>query len=77
MLAILHDMDFVAESFERVIVMAHGEVLADGTREEVFAQKEVLEKARIEQPYLTRLCRMLGYERLYFSLKAGGQEEAI
>lgn len=76
-LAILHDMDFVAESFERVIVMAHGEVLADGTREEVFAQKEVLEKARIEQPYLTRLCRMLGYERLYFSLKEGGQEEAI
>ena len=63
-LAILHDMDFVAESFERVIVMAHGEVLADGTREEVFAQKEVLEKARIEQPYLTRLCRMLGFERL-------------
>lgn len=77
MLAILHDMDFVAESFERVIVMAHGEVLADGTREEVFAQKEVLEKARIEQPYLTRLCRMLGYEGLYFSLKEGGQEEAI
>ena len=76
-LAILHDMDFVAESFERVIVMAHGEVLADGTREEVFAQKEVLEKARIEQPYLTRLCRMLGYERLYFSLKEDGQEEAI
>ena len=76
-LAILHDMDFVAESFERVIVMAHGEVLADGTREEVFAQKEVLEKARIEQPYLTRLCRMLGYEGLYFSLKEGGQEEAI
>ena len=39
--------------------------------------KEVLEKARIEQPYLTRLCRMLGYEGLYFSLKEGGQEEAI
>ena len=27
-IAILHDMDFVAESFERVIVMAHGKVLA-------------------------------------------------
>ncbi len=31
-IAILHDMDFVAESFERVIVMAHGKVLADGTK---------------------------------------------
>ena len=75
-LAILHDMDFVAESFERVIVMAHGQVLADGTREEVFAQEDVLEKARIEQPYLTRLCRMLGYQKLYFSLKESEQEEA-
>ena len=65
-IAILHDMDFVAENFERVIVMAHGEVLADGTREEVFAQEEVLKKARIEQPYMTRLCSLLGYEKLYF-----------
>ena len=59
LLAILHDMDFVAENFERVIVMAHGQVLADGTREEVFAQEEVLKKARIEQPYMTRLCSLL------------------
>ena len=65
-LAILHDMDFVAENFERVIVMAHGGVLADGTREEVFAKEEVLKKARIEQPYMTRLCSLLGYEKLYF-----------
>ena len=28
-IAILHDMDFVAESFERVIVMAHGKVLSE------------------------------------------------
>lgn len=68
-IAILHDMDFVAESFERVIVMAHGKVLADGTKEEVFAQKDVLEQARIDQPYLTKLCQQLGYKKLYFSLK--------
>lgn len=68
-IAILHDMDFVAESFERVIVMAHGRVLADGTKEEVFAQKAVMEQARIEQPYLTKLCQQLGYERLYFTLE--------
>ena len=68
-IAILHDMDFVAESFERVIVMAHGKVLADGTKEEVFAQKDVLEQARIDQPYLTKLCQQLGYRKLYFSLK--------
>lgn len=75
-IAILHDMDFVAECFERVIVMAHGKVLADGTREEVFARKEVLEQARIDQPYLTKLCGMLGYEKLYFSLKEKEGAEA-
>ena len=68
-LSILHDMDFVAENFERVIVMAHGKVLADGTKEMIFAQSEVLNEARIDQPYLTRLCSMLGYEKLYFTLK--------
>ena len=68
-IAILHDMDFVAESFERVIVMAHGKVLADGTKEEVFAQKDILKQARLDQPYLTKLCQQLGYKKLYFSLE--------
>ena len=68
-IAILHDMDFVAESFERVIVMAHGKVLADGTKEEVFAQKDILEQAKLDQPYLTKLCQRLGYKKLYFSLE--------
>lgn len=54
-LAILHDMDFAAESFERVIVMAHGTVLADRTSEEVFAQDEVLKEARLQKPYMTQL----------------------
>ena len=49
MIAILHDMDFVAENFERVIVMAHGTILADGTSEEVFAQDEVLKEARLAE----------------------------
>ena len=61
-LAILHDMDFVAENFERVIVMAHGTVLADGVPEEVFAQDEVLKKARLQKPSMTQLLERLGME---------------
>lgn len=61
-LAILHDMDFVAEYFERVIIMAHGKVLADGAGETVFYHKESLLKARLEQPHITRLCELLGYD---------------
>ena len=52
------------------------QVLADGRKEEVFARKEVLEQARIDQPYLTKLCSMLGYEKLYFSLKEEEGAEA-
>lgn len=54
-IAILHDMDFVLENFERVIVMAHGAVLADGTGLQVYKQEEVLEKARIQKPYVLQM----------------------
>lgn len=66
-LAILHDMDFVAEYFERVIIMAHGKVLKDGPGETVFYEKESLLKARLEQPHTARLCELLGYEGAFMT----------
>lgn len=68
-IAILHDMDFVAENFERVIIMAHGRVLADGTAKEVFAQEEALKKARLQKPYVMQLCEALGYEKSYLTVE--------
>ncbi|TQN31742.1 energy-coupling factor transport system ATP-binding protein [Haloactinospora alba] len=59
--AITHDMDFCAENFDRVIVMAHGSIIADGTPAEVFAQQDKLHEARVEQPQLLRLARELGW----------------
>jgi energy-coupling factor transport system ATP-binding protein len=41
-ITIIHDMDFVAETFERAIVFAQGNILLDGNTREVFAQKEIL-----------------------------------
>lgn len=64
-IAILHDMDFVAESFERVIVMAHGKILADGRPEEVFSREDALEKARLTKPHVTQLMQELGYEEVF------------
>lgn len=54
-IAILHDMDFVARSFSRVIVMAHGEILTEGTPDQVFRAREELEKAALMPPYLIAL----------------------
>ena len=68
-IAILHDMDFVAENFERVIIMAHGQVLADGTAKEVFAQEDALKKARLQKPYVMQLCEALGYEKSYLTVE--------
>ena len=68
-IAILHDIDCVAENFERVIIMAHGQVLADGTAKEVFAQEEVLKKARLQKPYVMQLSEALGYEKSYLTVE--------
>ncbi len=58
-IAILHDMDFVMENFERVIAMAHGKILCEGTAEEVFAQDEILEEARLQKPHILGLRELL------------------
>ncbi len=58
-IAILHDMDFVANSFARVIAMAHGEILADGAPAEVFRNHPVLEKAALTAPPLYELLEEL------------------
>lgn len=58
-LAILHDMDFVAQCFSRVVVLAHGQLLADGTPSEVFVQEEVLKKAALDMPHPLQLRKAL------------------
>lgn len=66
-LAILHDMDFVARYFERVIVMAGGTVISDGPGDKIFYEKDTLTKARLEPPHITRLCEILGYEGTFLT----------
>ncbi|MBQ3412775.1 MAG: ATP-binding cassette domain-containing protein [Oscillospiraceae bacterium] len=47
---ISHDMEFVARYADRVVVMTKGEVIMDGTPEEVFSNEEVMERAMIKPP---------------------------
>ena len=39
-MTIIHDMDFVADCFERTIVFAQGNVLLDGPPASVFSKKD-------------------------------------
>lgn len=68
-ITIIHDMDFVAEVFERTIVFAEGKVLLDGSTRAVFANGEVLKKAYLEQPHVTQLCKKLGYKEVYLTVE--------
>lgn len=59
-LTIIHDMDFVAETFERTLIFAKGHVLLDGPTREVYAHTEVLKEAYLEPPNVTQLAKLLG-----------------
>jgi energy-coupling factor transport system ATP-binding protein len=67
-ITIIHDMNFVADVFERAIVFAEGRVLLDDTTKAVFSQKEVLEKAYLEQPDVMKLCHELGFKENYLNV---------
>jgi len=60
--AISHDMRFVAEAFERVIVMRAGRVVLDGPPTEVFAEPawETLASTYLEPPLAARAGARLG-----------------
>jgi energy-coupling factor transport system ATP-binding protein len=59
LITISHDMEFVVENFSRVIVMADRKVVCDGTPESVFWNFDAMEKAKLKQPYVSRICRRL------------------
>ena len=67
-ITITHDMNFVADVFERAIVFANGCMLRDDTTKAVFLQKDVLEKAYLEQPDVMKLCYELGYRESFLSI---------
>jgi cobalt transport protein ATP-binding subunit len=50
MLASTHDMGFVAEGFERTIVIDEGRVVADGSTAEILADNDLLEAHGLEAP---------------------------
>jgi energy-coupling factor transport system ATP-binding protein len=52
---ITHDMRFVAETVNRVILVSNGEILMDGSTREVLNAFDVLKKAAIKPPQIVQL----------------------
>jgi energy-coupling factor transport system ATP-binding protein len=60
---ITHDMQFVVNTFDRVVVMADRRIIADGPKREVFWDFGVLDRAALRQPPLAELAGETGIGR--------------
>lgn len=59
-ITITHDIEFAAENFDRIVVMAHKNILKDGSPSEIFADDAVLQEAKLKKPCAGRLAQRLG-----------------
>ena len=58
--AITHDMRLVAERADRVLVLADGQLIFEGSPDSLFADRALVRRARLVPPPLWRLGQMLG-----------------
>lgn len=56
-ITISHDMKFVAENFDRIIVMCQGKILLDGNTKDVFSQVDILKQSFVAPPPITRVAQ--------------------
>jgi len=58
-IVVSHDVEFVAELFDRVIVMSRGRVVADGSARSVLTDLTVLSEARLALPQVAECAQRL------------------
>ena len=73
-ITISHDMEFVANNFDRVIVMANKHIVREGTPHEIFWDEDSMEKAKLKPPYVSRICRELGIQRDIITIDEAAEE---
>lgn len=70
LITITHDMEFVAENFERLIIMCNKKIVADGGTDEVFYYKDIMEEAKLKQPCVVEVSDQIGAGKLGLDLEA-------
>lgn len=68
LITISHDMEFAANNFEKIIVMANKKVVKIGRPETIFYDFKTLDQAMLKQPYVCRIVSKLGIESNAISL---------
>lgn len=61
-LTITHDMEFVANNFDKVFVMANKKLLREGSPREIFDDSQLLETAMLRRPFIRDICYALGWK---------------
>lgn len=55
-----HDMNLIYEICDYIYVLEKGKVIKEGLINEVFTEKEILERAGLEEPWLVKIHKRLG-----------------
>lgn len=63
LITISHDMEFVVNNFNRVIIMANKEIVSGGSPHEIFWDFDAMKVSMLKQPYVSRLCKELGLRK--------------
>ena len=63
-----HDMQLVCEWAERIIVLWNGQVVADGNRDEIFGNRDIVEKVGIRPPEIFSLGQAICPESLCYTI---------
>lgn len=64
-----HDMQLVCQWADRIIVLRGGEVIADGTRDEIFSRKEVADITGIRPPEIFTMAQALDPNALCYTIE--------
>lgn len=59
LITITHDMEFVANNFDNIVIMADKKILKQGTKENIFGDIELLNKSNLKQPVIASLAHKL------------------
>lgn len=59
---ITHDMDFVVDNFDRVLVMANKKLIGYENTKDIFWNHEILEKSALKQPTVANIAKNLNFK---------------
>lgn len=68
-ITITHDMEFVIDNFDRVVVMANKKIIGDKRKRDIFWDFDILKESSIKQPYVSRLAKELGMKNNVITIK--------